>query len=556
MQLSTSFPLILLSLLAAILLSCGGGDDATMCSVTQDAEAGTTRIECPDGTSANVPHAQDGLSCFLDEDDAGETVMLCENGDSTPIRDGHDGIDGESCSLHDNEDGTYTVVCPDGQETTLTEETPISCMDGGLLLSVRDDGRPVCSLISVMEVTAGREHSCGILEDGSVWCWGTDGYGALGNGQDTWTTVPGGVQVTIDDGGLDGGPLTDVVKIAAGQYHTCAIRDDGTVWCWGKGSSGQLGDGNATDTPRAVQVVYMNDQAMAGATSIAAGRRHSCASLENGTAWCWGWTHVVGDGGTDPAPKAVNVIKAEDATQLGGVASVTGGYEHSCAVLNDGTARCWGFDGYGQLGQGETMMSAALAAVVVYASATEPLSGIQSMAAGERHTCAVLLDGSVRCWGSASYGVLGNGALSGNVLTPVEVRIDVSGADGGPLAGVVSVSSGASGSSNHNCAHLGDGTAWCWGRGTSGQLGNGNTSNVGRAVQVIWDDRGSDGPTLKGVTSIAAGHEYSCAVTQGGRAWCWGRGSEGQLGDGVLEVSYSVPRAKQVTRYVSEQGPE
>ena len=554
MQLSPSLPLILLSLLATILLSCGGGDDATMCSVTQDAEAGTTRIECLDGTSATVPHAQDGLSCFLDEDEAGETVMLCENGNSTPIRDGQDGVDGESCSLHDNQDGTYTVHCPDGQETTLTEAQPTACVDGGMLLGVQDDGSPVCSLIPVVEIAAGTAHSCAILEDGTVWCWGNAGSGKLGNGDTSYTRVPGGVQVVFDDGGEHGDPLDEVVRIAAGDEHTCVVREDTTVWCWGVGLDGKLGYGSTASMPRAVQVITTSGAPLSGATSITAGREHSCASLANETAWCWGFSPWLGIGeeSNQTESRAVTVVKEEDGAQLQGVASVTAGDQHTCAILTDTTARCWGRGSSGRLGNGSDDMVIERRAVVVDFGEAAPLMNITVVALGDAHTCAALDDGTVRCWGSASYGVLGNGALSGNVLTPVDVRIDASGADGGPLAGVVSVSSGASGSSNHNCAHLADGTAWCWGRGTSGQLGNGETSTVSRAVQVVWDDFGSDGPALKGVTHIAAGNEHSCAVTQGGRAWCWGRGSEGQLGDGGESFSYSVPRAKQVTRSVGE----
>jgi alpha-tubulin suppressor-like RCC1 family protein len=198
--------------------------------------------------------------------------------------------------------------------------------------------------VTVVEVAAGVAHTCARKMDGTLWCWGHSGKGQVGDGS-LDTPKPSPVQVSTLG--------TDVAGMTAGYEHTCARKGDGTLWCWGDNNSGQLGDGTMT-TPRPLPVQV---SMLGGAVSqVAAGFYHTCARRSDGTLWCWGdntWGQL-GIGTASPFPRLTPVqVAALGST----VTAVAIGVYHSCATKADRTVWCWGRNNYGLLGDGTTMDS-------------------------------------------------------------------------------------------------------------------------------------------------------------------------------------------------------
>lgn len=239
------------------------------------------------------------------------------------------------------------------------------------------------------------------------------------------------------------------------------------------------------------------------AEMAAGGYAHSCARLTDGTVRCWGFNFYgeLGDGTLTTRSNPVAV------SGLSGVAEVAAGHRHTCARLTDGTVRCWGRNNTGQLGDGTTGFGSPTPVAV------SGLSGVAELAAGGSdsgsHTCARLTDGTVRCWGDNTSGQLGDGTTT-NRSTPVAVS---------GLSGVTHIAAGGA----HTCARLTDGTVRCWGWNFRGQLGDGTTTNRSTPVAVSG---------LTGVAAIAGGYSHTCASLAAGTARCWGLNSNGQLGDG------------------------
>ena len=264
----------------------------------------------------------------------------------------------------------------------------------------------VWELGDVSRISAGGSHTCAVLTDRTARCWGENWYGQLGNGA-SWPDTAFRSPIPVE---VDG--LTSVARISAGVNHGCAVLTDGTAHCWGNNSSGQLGDGKSTDSSIPVRVATL-----AGAVSIAAGGRHTCAMLTDGTARCWGANSdgQLGNGTTQSSALATVVIGSavKPVSALTGVVSLSAGSDHTCATLADGTARCWGGNSDGQLGDGTTT-SSLLPAVV------SELTDVARIAAGYSHTCASRSDGSTFCWGNNVYGQLGNGTTT---ASPVPVAV-------------------------------------------------------------------------------------------------------------------------------------
>ncbi|HXJ21852.1 MAG TPA: HYR domain-containing protein [Polyangia bacterium] len=324
-------------------------------------------------------------------------------------------------------------------------------------------------------MTAGEMHTCALLADTTVECWGDNTFNQLGDGTTDSTPTPQPVP-----------GLTAVTALAAGQDHTCALMQDGTVQCWGKNVNGQLGNGGFTNAPSPAAI-----SGLTGVSAISASGRSTCALLTSGAVTCWGHdTPMVSFLGDSATPIAVPSVS--------GAVSISVGPDHSCAVLDTGAVTCWGENSFGQIWAG-------MAGSFGGPSAPPGLSGITAVTAGNEHTCVVLDTGAVSCWGSYAQpsGEAGEGGTMAASSTPVTMT-GVSSA-----VGIVSPDN-----SPGSCALLNNGDVMCWGDDYYGVFGDGNADHLVTAPTLE--------PNLAGLTSISLSWTHGCAVTADGRLECWG----------------------------------
>ena len=361
--------------------------------------------------------------------------------------------------------------------------------DGGVV----ESSTPVAvsGLVGVVQVGAGISHSCAVLAGGTARCWGQNTSGQLGDGTTIGRLTP--VPVT---------GLGEVAAIALSRGHTCAVRIDGSIRCWGENSDFRLGDGTNDDRTTPVAVTGVSR-----AVDVTAGETSTCAVLAAGTARCWG-DNAGGQLGT--GDRVARVSPTTPVGQVGVVQVATGG-GHSCALLAVGTVRCWGDNQSGQLGDGTSGTDRSTPVTVT------GLSGVIALDAGEAHTCAVLFDRTVRCWGFNGSGQLGDGTSGNNRLTPVAPGV----------AGVASVSAGLA----HTCAVRVNGLVFCWGFNSFGQVGNGFSGSNSPTPQLV----------ASGAVDVAAGDGHTCAARRGAVAACWGLNTLGQVGDGTTGTNRVTP---------------
>lgn len=364
---------------------------------------------------------------------------------------------------------------------------------------------PVAGLGSgVLTVATGGNHSCAIRNNGITQCWGRNRNGQLGDGTTNEQLRP------VDVLGLPAIPTA----LAGGEAHTCALFATGAVSCWGSNEAGQLGNGTLIDSTMPVAVSGL----AAGALEIVAGFDYSCARLANGTVQCWGGNAEgqLGNGSRTNSPFPVTVTGLSRAA----VALATGFY-HTCAALQDGDVECWGDNVRGQLGDGTRDDQPTPVAV------QELNDDIARLAAGRYHTCALAIDGDVHCWGSSNRGQLGTGSLESS-RTPSRVT--------GLETDAIAIAAGE----EHSCAILTSGDLRCWGSNRDRQLGNGQPG-LYSIPQLLIPNRLNGATTpYATVRQMTLGRYHSCIVTPLRALHCWGRNSDGQLGDGT-EIPRSVP---------------
>lgn len=380
---------------------------------------------------------------------------------------------------------------------------------------------------------AGLSHTCAVLRDGTVRCWGSDSAGQLGYGSPPEAIGDNETPASVATVAL--GTDRTAHAIAAGNDHTCALLDDGTVRCWGSSASGQLGYGNRNNVGDDELADSGGPVALGAgrrAIAITAGSQHTCALLDDRTVRCWGsdssgqlgYGSPPNDIGDDETPGAEGPVPLGPGRTA--VAIAAGG-DFTCALLDDGTVRCWGSDRDGQLGYGSPPNHIGDDETPDAAGPVPLGSGrtAVAIAAGGSATCAVLDEGSVRCWGAGALGQLGYGNQNtiGDNETP-------------DAAGPVSLGSGRSAvaiaaGNVHTCALLDTGKVRCWGYGFLGRLGYGNQNNIGDN-----ETPETAGPVALGsgrtALAIAAGGAHTCALLDNGRVHCWGSDGAGQLGYG------------------------
>ncbi len=339
----------------------------------------------------------------------------------------------------------------------------------------------------VTAVSSGRAHTCAVKKDGSLWCWGDNLSGQLGQEPSGAVLTPAKVE------GLSG-----VVAVSAGPNHTCAVKKDKSAWCWGDNATGQLGDQTLEARHAPVRV-----QVGPAVTSLGAGAFHGCALDTAGAVWCWGQNAAgqLGDGSDTPSGAPVRVRLPPRTT----VARLEVGEKTACALTTSGAILCWGDNAYGQVGCGTPLRRETPATVTGLASRATALE------AGWAHTCAILADGDLVCWGDNAHGQLGDGTATARA-TPVRVR---------PLPFRTRV---VAPGRDHTCALGADGAVRCWGKNTEGQLGD-TTAQPAKFPAVVV---GLDAD----VAGLCAGLEHACAVKTDGTLWCWGQNDDGQLGLG------------------------
>jgi len=300
----------------------------------------------------------------------------------------------------------------------------------------------------VAAISAGTYHTCALTTSGGVKCWGANYAGMLGDGTKTERDTP------VDVSGLTSG----VAAISVDSYHTCALTTSGGVKCWGANYHGQLGDGTTKRRLTPVDVSGLTS----GVAAISVGPDYTCAVTISGGVKCWGWNNKgqLGDGTGSEQHTPVDVSGLAS-----GVAAISAGTYHACALTTSGGVKCWGANYHGQLGDGTTKKGRAPVDVSGLSS------GVAAISAGGFHTCALTTSGGMKCWGANYAGMLGGGGKKDR-LKPADVSRLVS--------GVAEISAGT----YHTCAVTISGGVKCWGWNYYGQVGDGTTTYRAKPVDV------------------------------------------------------------------------
>jgi alpha-tubulin suppressor-like RCC1 family protein len=386
--------------------------------------------------------------------------------------------------------GIVAIAAGQRQTCALTETGSVKCWGDNKLTPFEVPGLTAHAI----SIGVGQWHACVLVDGGGVKCWGYNGDGQLGNG-----TTKGSVSPT-DVSGLTNG----VAMIAVGNSHSCALLESGSVKCWGDNIYGSLGDGTNTDS-----LIPVTVSGLTSVMKIASSFYHTCTLLLNRSVKCWG------DNGRGQLGDSTKINRYTPVDVIGlssGVAAISVGGEHTCALLESGVLTCWGANGSGQLGDGTTNDR--------WIPEIDPGKNSRATAivAGHFHTCALTESGEVKCWGGNEFGQLGDGTTNEQHI-PVKVQ---------DLTDVIALAAGHF----HNCALSENGTIKCWGWNVAGQLGDG--TNLDRLAPV--NVSGLYGKAI----SITAGAAHTCALMENGGVKCWGQNYNGILGDGT-EVDRYTP---------------
>ena len=390
------------------------------------------------------------------------------------------------------------------------------------------DGAPAdaAEASRVLGITTGSEHACALMDNGDLRCWGEGSFGRLGYaGANGYAATDDPNDVGDDETPASVAPVVvgaTPTLVEAGDHHTCVRTGPSSFRCWGEALGGRLGygdDNNLGDneTPAAVDDITLDTQI----DQIVAGDDHTCALLAGGTVRCWGY-NAAGQLGYGHTNSVVVAVLAPD-LELGGTAiELAAGAYHTCALLTGGAVRCWGLGAGGQLGYGNADTIGDDDGETPATVGPVSLGGNAShISAGLEHTCAVLTNGDLRCWGNADNGRLGYGNTDPVGLTDVPSAVD-------PVpvgTAVADVSAGG----YHTCVRTTANNVRCWGIG--GALGYGEGSTIGWSSDALPSDAG-DVNVGATVEDVRTGIDFTCALLTTGAVRCWGLNNLGQLGYG------------------------
>lgn len=493
-----------------------------------------------------------------DDDDTTGQDSGSETGATTPPT--STTIDVTSTAGTTTDDETTTGACTPGEEScscnagacdealVCVEDTCVlaSCGDG--VVQRNEDCEPALdshcgadchALAGPRSLALGHEHTCAVTEDKRLRCWGSGQHGrtGLGTTDDVGAMGPPSRAADVDAGG-------SVDRVVLGTSFSCALREGGTVVCWGLRADGRLGDGDDDGSQN-----IGDDRGETGATlgaleipgivrDLSLGGVHACALTDSpfaGSVYCWGMAGNSGAGqgrlgygileniGEINTPASVGPVSLPADVD---VRSVAAGAGHTCVLDAAGDVYCWGDGVNGVLG---TMSAEPIGDDETAAAATPVLLGGVAIAisAGSQHTCALIEGGDVRCWGFGDLGRLGigNTDVIGDDEPPSDVTVELG-------AAAVAVAAGRA----HSCALLVDGTLRCWGDGARGKLGQGDDATIGDNEQVNeFDPVVVDEDPEVNVIAVDVGGDHTCVVLDHGGVRCWGRGDRGQLGLGSTD---------------------
>lgn len=456
-----------------------------------------------------------------------------------------DGIvaSGEACDDGNKADG-------DGCSSMCTVENGWSCAASPSVCGcaegyVKGGGTCIPEPV-VVEVVAGGWHACARLNNGSVKCWGRNDRGQLGQG-DTLRRGNMANQMGHNLNMVDLGTDKMAKALAAGADHTCSLLNDGNLKCWGSNEYGQLGQGNTTnrgDMPKQMgdflPVIDLGKDKLTGAIALATSFYHTCALLNNNSVKCWGANAAgqLGQGNTmnrGDMPNQMGSFLLEIDLGPGNTATALASiFDHTCVLLNEGSVKCWGANVFGQLGQGDTMFRGTMPNQMGDFLLPVNLGmgkKATALATGNSFTCVLLNDGSVKCWGANGFGQLGQGNITnlGDMMGQMGDNLPTVDLGTGKTATALAAGVG------HVCALLSDGQIKCWGLNDYGQLGLERNTNIGDLATQMGDalpvvNLG----TGKTATALAAGGYFTCALLNDSSVKCWGAGESGQLGQGDI----------------------
>ena len=343
-------------------------------------------------------------------------------------------------------------------------------------------------------VSSGGSYTCALIADGTIKCWGHNLYGQLGDGTSTNRNTP--VNVV---------GISNAIEISTSDKSSCALLSDNSAKCWGEGP---LGDGLSSGSSTTPVSVYGPSN---NYLSVSVGDGHGCLLLSSKRITCWGGNTEgeLGDG--TYKEKYSPTMSLVNGSTIYTASAISAGSRHTCALLDNNTLDCWGKNNVGQLGPMYGIFNDVRSN---YPVTVLGMNEVAQVSSGGGHTCALLLDGTIKCWGSNTLGQLGDGTTTNSGIRPVS-----------GISNSVMISSSLG---SHTCAVLADKSIKCWGSNYQGQLGDGTTTVSPTPVTVSG---------ISNAVAISAGYFHTCALLDDKSIKCWGSNYHGQLGDGTTTDS-------------------